>query len=203
MYELGDEKLSHIAVSLSCPSCGAAVSVDAKKCEYCNSPLVLSEFNSLWGMEKEYAQKYLNSYSSAVTGDNPAISFSAGMCCLKLRLFNKAYGYFDKAISLNLNNCEAYFFAAITLLNGKKPFLSNRETIDKIEQNIKAAIAIEPRGIFYYFWAYIKYDYFERKFLKTSPNHIECFNTAKEHNVTNADKKMVFDIIGIEKPDGF
>lgn len=192
--------MSHIAISVSCPSCGATVSVDNKKCEYCNSPLIISEFNSVWEMGNEFAKKYLNSFSNVTVGDNPAISFSAGMCCLKLRLFDRAYGYFDKAISSNPNNCEAYFFTAVSLLNGKKAFLSNRVTIDKIEQNIKAAIAIEPRGIFYYFWAYIKYDYFERKHLKTSPNRDECLSASKEHNVTELDKKMVFDIIGIEKP---
>lgn len=196
-----DEKLSHIAIRISCPSCGASVSVDAIKCEYCNSPLVISEFRSFWGMGEEFAQKYVNFYSENVMGDNFAIVYSAGMCYLKLRLFDRAYNCFDKAISLNRNNSEAYFFVAISLLNGKKPFLSNRATIEKIEQNIKAAITIEPRGVYYYFWAYIKYDYFERKHLKTSPTHDGCLSASKANHVTDFDKTMVFDIIGVERPD--
>ncbi len=111
------------------------------------------------------------------------------MCCLKLRLYEKAFNYFDKAISFNFNNCEAYFYAAISLLDGKKAFLANRETIDKIESNIKAAIAIEPRGIFYYFWAYIKYDYFKRKFLNTKPDYNECLLHSAEKKTSNFDKK--------------
>lgn len=194
--------LSFTAISLTCPSCGALVSLENKKCEYCNSPLIFSEFNSFWGTENVNAQRYLSSYStsSPTIYENPEVNFSAGMCCLKLRLFDKAFNYFDKAISFNFNNCEAYFYAALSLLDGKKAFLSKRDTIDKIEQNIKAAIAIEPRGIFYYFWAYIKYDYFKRKFLNTTPDYKECLLHSAEKNTLDFDKKMIFDVIGVQRP---
>ncbi len=194
--------MSFTVINLTCPSCGALVSLENKNCEYCDSPLIFSEFNSFWGLDDVNAQKYLTSYSNSSSSiyENPEINFSAGMCCLKLRLYEKAFNYFDKAISFNFNNCEAYFYAAISLLDGKKAFLANRETIDKIESNIKAAIAIEPRGIFYYFWAYIKYDYFKRKFLNTKPDYNECLLHSAEKKTSNFDKKMVFDIIGIQRP---
>ena len=197
--------MSFSAVILNCPSCGAVVSLENKKCEYCDSPLTYSEFNSVWAMDNGIVQKYLSAYSGAdsLLYKNPEVNFSAGMCCLKLRLFDRAYDFFDKAINCNFNNSEAYFYAAVSLLGGKKAFLSRRETIDKIEQNIKAAITIEPRGIFYYFWAYIKYDYFKRKFLNTMPDYNECLQNSVERNTSDFDKKMVFDIIGVEKPSCF
>lgn len=197
--------MSFSVISLTCPSCGATVSLENKHCKYCDSPLTYSELNSVWEMDNIRVKKYLNSYAGAASTTNniPEVNFSAGMCCLKLRLFDKAFAYFDRAISCNFNNAEAYFYAAISLLNGKKAFLLRRDEIDKVEANIKAALAIEPRGIFYYFWAYIKYDYYNRKFLNTKPDFKECLSVSEEKNVTDFDKKMLFDIIGVSKPSGF
>lgn len=45
--------------------------------------------------------------------------------------------------------------------------------INKAEEYLNAACMIEPKGFYYLFWAYIKYDYFERKFLNTSPDYKE------------------------------
>jgi len=35
---------------------------------------------------------------------------------------------------------------------------------------LNAAIMIELRGIYHYFLAYVKHDYFERKYLNIAPN---------------------------------
>lgn len=190
--------------SLTCPSCGAKISLDKEECEYCGSTLIFSEFNSIFSMGDSYVGKCINAYSQAIEHlYSPELMFSAGMCYLKIRLFDKAFQCFEKAIVSSFNNPDIYFFSALSLLNGKKPFFSKRETIDKIETLINTALSIEPKGIYYYFWGYIKYDYFERKFLKTTPDYRECLNNAVGHHATDLDKKMLFDIIGIERPTGF
>ena len=72
---------------------------------------------------------------------------------------------FDKALENNFDNSEAFFYAAICRLGGKKAFIiKDRSIINKIEEYIQAALMIEELGIYYYFWAYIKYDYYKRKF---------------------------------------
>ena len=90
------------------------------------------------------------------------------MCYLKLGLYDKALLAFEKAMENNFDNSETFFYAAICLLGGKKPFAQQKPTINKVEEYINAALMIEPKGVYYYFLAYVKKDYYERKFLKTN-----------------------------------
>lgn len=60
------------------------------------------------------------------------------MCYLKLKMYDKALGAFEKAIEDNFDDSEIYFYAAICLLNGKKAFLNQRPTIDKILEYLNA-----------------------------------------------------------------
>ena len=102
--------------------------------------------------------KYAGSYRSALAKypDNTELNNSIAMCYLKLKLYDKAQAAFAKAIEDNFDNSETYFYAAISLLRGKKAFLAKRTDIDKIEEYIQAALMIEPKGIYYYLFAYIK-----------------------------------------------
>ena len=60
---------------------------------------------------------------------------------------------------------------------------------------------IEPKGIYYYFWSYIKYDYFNRKFFNTNPTYQEAFQMAVDNGVSEFDKEQLFSILGVPKPD--
>ncbi len=163
-----------------------------------------SEFNSVYSMSGAQVDAMLSICNQASQlHASPTTDFCAGMCYLKFRLYEKALQCFESAINADLNNSDAYFFTAVSELNGKKPFVHKRDTIANIEYLIKAAIAIEPKGIYYYFWGYIKYDYFERKYLNSIPTYKECLTKSEEHRVTALDKKMLFDILGVDKPIDF
>jgi len=123
------------------------------------------------------------------------------MCYLKLSLYDKALAAFEKAIEDNFDNPETFFYAAICLLNGKKAFLAVRATITKIEEYINAAIMIEPRGIFYYFLAYIKYDFYERKSFNTYPHYTEALNTAFSSGVSQFDIEQLYSLLGVARPE--
>ena len=60
---------------------------------------------------------------------------------------------------------DVFFYAAVSLLKGQKAFVAPRAAIDKCLEYLNAALMIEPKGIYQYFLAYIKYDYFSRKYL--------------------------------------
>ena len=189
-------------VDLTCPGCGAAVSSADSTCRYCSRPVVISSFNSVYSMSMPELNKYANAYKRALANspDNLALNNSLAMCYLKLRLHDKALPAFEKAMEDNLDNSETYFYAAVCLLGGKKAFLATRAVIDKIEQYINAALAIEPRGIYYYFQAYIKYDYFSRKFFQTSPNYKETLSMATANGVSQFDIDMFYDVLGVSRP---
>jgi hypothetical protein len=101
----------------------------------------------------------------------------------------------------NFSDPNLYYYAAICLLKGKKAFLAMRPEIDSIERYLSTAINLEPRGVFYYFQAYIKYDYYGRKFFKTSPTWQEALADAKNTGVTANDITDFYQIAGIEKPE--
>ena len=60
---------------------------------------------------------------------------------------------------------------------------------------------IEPRGIYYYFYAYVKYDYFFRKSYKTQPTYQELLNTAFQVGISEYDQEQLFSILNVAKPD--
>lgn len=197
--------MGQAVIELNCPGCGARVSTEQKECEWCHKPVVISTFNSVYSMPMPEVNKYAGAYRKLL-GEHPGnneLNKSAAMCYLKLKLYDKALAAFETAIEDNFDDSETYFYAATCLLKGKKAFLAQRNDINKAIEYINAANMIEPRGIYYYFLAYIKYDFFERKYLNTTPNYQECLGMARQFGTSAYDIKMLFDILSVAKPANF
>lgn len=188
-------------IELECPGCGRPVSIGQRECS-CGRPIVLSTFNSVANMPLPELNKYARTYQKALAEhpDNKELNTSVAMCYLKLKMYDKAFSSFERAIEDNFDNAETFFYAAISLLEGKKAFLAPRVNIDKIEEMLNAATSIEPRGIFYLLWAYIKQDYFKRKFLRTSPDYQEMLAMAKHEGYSDLDRDNLFALIGVDCP---
>lgn len=173
-----------------------------KECEWCHKPIIISTFNSIYSMAMPEINKYVNTYKKALE-ENPndmSLNKSIAMCYLKLRIYDKALLAFEKAAEDNFDDSEIYFYSAICLLNGKKAFLNQRSVIDKILEQINAALMIEPKGIYYYYLAYIKYDYFERKHFRTTPNYTEALQMAYKTGISDFDVEQLYRILNVEKP---
>lgn len=194
--------MANRVIEMKCPGCGARVSTDQTTCMFCRKPITISTFNSVYSMPMPEVNKYANAYRQtlAENPDNQELSNSLAMCYLKLKMYDKAEEAFAKAIENNFDNSESFFYAAVCALQGKKAFTQVRGTIDKIEEYLQAATMIEPRGIYYYFWAYIKYDYYSRKYLTTSPNYQEMLATAKQNGFSPYDADQLFEILGVTRP---
>lgn len=191
-------------IELACPGCGDRVTTGQTECKFCHKPIVISSFNSVYSMPVPEVSKYVSEYQKALSGNpgNKDLNTSIAMCYLKLKLYDKALPAFERAIEDNFDNAEAFFYAAVCLLRGNKAFLTQRPIIDKIEGFINAALMIEPRGVYYYFWAYIKYDYFNRKYLNTKPTYREALQMASNQGVSAFDQEQLFSILGVPKPEG-
>jgi len=195
--------MAHQVITLKCPNCGDTVDTGQKTCRFCKQPVIISTFNSVYSMPIPIVNKYSNTYKQALSNDpnNKELNNSIAMCYLKLKMYDKALEAFQKAIEDNFDNSETFFYAAICLLKGQKAFLAQRPTIDKIEEYINAANMIEPKGIYYYFLAYIKYDYFHRKFFNTKPTYQEAYAQALQNGLSPFDVEQLYAIIGVSKPD--
>jgi len=122
------------------------------------------------------------------------------MCYLKLGKRKEALAEFRLAYGENFDNSEAFFYAAICALDGKKAFLCMRSEIDDAQENINSALLIEPKGIYHYFLAYIKYDYFHRKFFNTKPTYTEALASAKQAGLSAFDVEQLYKLLGVEMP---
>lgn len=187
---------------LTCPCCGFPIEVGMKECP-AGHPVNISTFNSVYNMPMPMVNKYANTYRKELSEDpdDKELNNSIGICYLKLKLYDKALPAFEKAMEDNFDNSETFFYAAICLLQGKKAFLHQRPTIDKVLEYINAAIMIEPKGIYYYFLAYIKYDYFARKYFKTSLSYQEALAMANDAGLSAFDIEQLYGILGVVRPD--
>lgn len=195
--------MAHQMINLKCPGCGAPLDMGVSSCPYCGRPVIISTFNSVYEMPIPEINRYAGSYKKALAEnpENTELSRSIAMCYLKLRLYDKALEHFEKAVEEDFDHSETYFYAAVCLLKGKRPFLTAKPVIEKIEAYINSALMIEPRGIYYYFLSYIKYDYYYLKRLKTNPDFEGALDLALEKGLSVYDVKQLFDVLGTEKPD--
>ena len=194
--------MSYSVIDLKCPNCGFPIGIGQKECP-AGHPINITSFNNVSSMSSPTINRYMNFYKKGLAEDpnNQEINKSMGICFLKLRLYEKALESFEKTIIDNYDDSELYFYVAVSALGGKKAFLNSRGNIDKALQNLDAALMIETKGIYYYFMAYIKYDYFERKSYVTSPNYRECLDYAQSAGVSNADIQMLYEMLNVSRPD--
>lgn len=187
----------------TCRSCGAAADIGQTKCPYCKQPVLISTFNSVYSMPMPMVNQYAATYREALKNEPGARDLNNGiaLCYLKLKLYDKAADAFNKAMEDNFDDSETFFYAAVCLLKGKKAFLTPRSEIDKIEEYLNAALMIEPRGVYYYFHAYIKHDYFERKSLNTTPTSRELLMQAGSSGISPHDIEQLFGILGVPRPE--
>ena len=189
-------------LELNCPGCGARVSASQKDCMYCHQPVVITQFSDVASMPLPMVNKYAGTYKKclAENPDDKDVNNAIAMCFLKLKLYDKALAAFELAMEDNFDNAETFFYAAVCVLKGRKPFLLVRAEIDKAMEYINAALMIEERGLFYYFLAYIKYDYFYRKAFNVSPNYKQVLETAFQRGVSELDANNLFALLGQVNP---
>lgn len=188
--------------NLNCPGCGAPVDIKEKKCDYCKQNLIIKDFKTIKKKNKEDVKKYLDFYKILTKTDinNYNYEKSQGICFLKLGLYENAINSFKKYIEKNIYDSDVIFYLTISLLKGKKPFLTPRSIIDEIVEKIEAAILIEEKEIYKYFYAYIKFDFFKRKSYKTIPTYNELLDEIYD-KINDDEIEELFEILKTERPD--
>lgn len=188
--------------TFNCPGCGAPASRSEKNCAFCDREIIISSFSTLSTLAPGELNKYTAAYKAIAESDplDGEINTSLGFCYLKLKVYDRAQSAFDAAISQNISNPDAYFYAAICLLNGGKAFLAKRSIIEKAEAYVNAAITLEEKPIFYYFKAYIKYDFYSRKSYSTSPTYQEALSAAREIGLNDSEVTDLHALMGVERP---
>ena len=136
----------------------------------------------------------------ATDGDNDLVE---GIRFLKAKIYAQALMRLEKVICEEISEPDAYFYAAIAKMAGKRPFLLTRPLISEIESYLDSAIAYGERAVYYALYAYIKQDYYEKKMLRSLPPHTALLVKAKQLGLTNAETTELFALLGTQKPQGF
>lgn len=191
-----------------CLQCGDSFAKDElKNGELCPSCERVYDDPPPYGQVAKISLPEVNKYVSAIQShlaentNSKRLNTSLGICFIRLKLYDKALPFFEKAMEDNYEDPYSYFYAAVCLLKGKKAFVSTRPEIDKMEAYLKAAADLDTKGIFYYFMAYIKYDYFSRKAFKTNPTWQEVLASATEAKVSEDDVAEFYRLTGVERPN--
>ena len=131
-----------------CPQCGAPASARPKKCEYCEAEFVVTSLASLGSFGKAGLQKYVAHYNEGLKAepDNADIHQAKGICFLELGMFDFAAKSLDRAIELNPENPDTYYYRAVALVKGRKPRLLSLNEIKAVDENLAAAATIERWG---------------------------------------------------------
>ncbi len=188
-------------ISLNCPNCGASVSTQTKQCEYCSSDILVKSFRSISSMPLPQVNKYVRSYQETekINPGSSDILCSIAMCFLRLKKYDQALESFEKAQANSFDDATPYFYAAVAQLKGRKPFLCQRTEIDKMEENLNAALSIAEEPIYHYFLSYIGRDFFKRKFLNHTPSHEEHLQNALNAGLTDADIDEFHEMTGTQR----
>ena len=176
------------SVSINCPGCGAPISVNASNCPYCGRAVYVQSFEDISSMSGENLSKYYSSYQGmSSAGNNDKAEFALGLCCLKTAQFSEATTAFKKAIQNNAGNPDYYFYLAIALLEGKRPYMTSPQVLRDAERQLTYAMNKGGKGIYYYLAAYIKKDYYEKRFLRTDKTSTQLLEEAKNCGLPNGD----------------
>ena len=183
-------------IDLKCPGCGNPSSTAQQRCDSCGRQLVITSFSTLHTITPGEVQEYLSAYSGALQGNekDPAINNAMGMCSLKLGLYDRARSHFEVAASGDINNSETYFYFAVALLEGKKPYLVPMDTVRKCSEYCTAAVRLEPRGVYYLMLAWLTADFYERKFLRPPVPSASLLEQARGAALTPTDIETLQDV---------
>jgi len=166
---------------------------------------MISSFSSLSKLGRANINKYTNAYSNALKDEpnDASLNTSVGICYIGLGMYEKALICFEKVIEKDPENSFGYFAAAISMLNGKSAFLNEKKKVDKAIGYVNAALIISEIGIYHFLMAYLKYDYYKRKYLKIDPDHRYHLNLAYSYGILNGDVNDLFTMLNVKIPDEF
>lgn len=196
-------------ITIKCPHCSNEewydIPVEGRKCKYCRQPIIIQSLREAREVEPTKRGKIIATLTNLVS-KNPQIAeaqLALGLFYLENKAYQFAIPQLKKVIDIDPMNADTYFYLAIALLGGKRPFSQLTPTIKSVCQQLSLAESIEPKAIYYYLHAFVTFDFYKRKFLNVSPSYQFLLDQARIFGITKQDENELFDMLKILKPQDF
>lgn len=153
----------------------------------------------------EKIEKLLRSVNETQTprAEEPESELANGVRFLNYKMYDQARLCLESVLRQDISNPEVYFYCAVCALGGKRPFAQTKQTVDRSIEQLRVAVSIEDRAIYRYLLAYIKFDYYEKKMLRVSPDYKAELAAAAALGITEGQIASLFELLGVERPAGF
>lgn len=175
---------------LECPNCGGTITLTARVCDYCRSPIVIRRTQDIGRKNPTEVNKYIQLYRTFLkekTGENVETLNALGICLLKHGTYTEAAKYFEKAVSLVPDDGEPFYYLALAMLGKKRPYRHTLTEIKQIVQHLESALTYSYEGKYYYLLYLIQKDFYEKKRLRNGKNSEDLKADAVINEVDDAD----------------
>lgn len=196
-------------IVITCGCCGHKEAYPLQKesvrCRNCRQPIIPANYKEAKQMPASARTKQilLLNQAATISPDAPEIHMALGLFYLTNGAYQYALPQFRKVVEIDPLNADAYFYIAVAMLGGVKPFIKGISEIETIVENLNLAEQMEEKAIYFYLHAYIAYDYYKRKFIGCTPSYQELLLKARYLGITSADADSLFELLKTDKPNNF
>ena len=128
-----------------------------------SSPLPPIDPGKVEQLPREEIASAIQEYKVALDNgvESGSAHFGLGLLYLQLRLYDLALTHFRKAVELEPDFADGYYYVALTMLRGRRPKTLMIQEARAIESQVGAALQLDPRPAKYYFLlAAVRHDYY-------------------------------------------
>ena len=182
----------------SCTSCGASLSPKAMRCDFCDNLNIITKESSPLKLNPLLSKQYLG--SDELSKD----LFNSALLHINLKNYEIAKKLLEKEIENNPMNADAYYYSAISIINGKRIKSLGYSDIKMIVQILNSAMQLGDNAKYYLLSAIINYDFFEGNgMIVPEPNYFTLLENTLELKLENDDVEFLQSNINIPENELF
>ena len=156
---------------LECPNCGEPVVLSDKQCEYCDSPIFVTEFSELEQFDPDQVTRYIEQYKTLIQRNpqNTEGPLSLGLCYLSIGSYSEARECFELVRKASPSP-PVYYFCALSTIGGRRLMTLSLSEVRRLEEYLNTARKFDAETPQYrLLLAMLKRDYYETNGLKVPP----------------------------------
>lgn len=155
-----------------------------------------TDFAVLGRMTRDEINSAIQQYKAtmAMNGEDGDAHYTLGLLYLQLRLYDLAIRHLKRAVDLDPDNADAYYYLALGWIRGRRPKVLTLQEIRAIEDYLNAAIQLDERPAkYYYCLAAVRHDYYSSNGLSSPsppPHQLLMMAQGKEYDAWEVERLL-------------